>query len=57
MRKIKLLALTLLAWGCCVATASRAADFEFRGKIEPTDDTSRLLAYYVNRFDPEELKL
>ena len=25
--------------------------------IEPTDDTSRLLAYYVNRFAPEELSL
>ncbi|MCR4818028.1 MAG: LmeA family phospholipid-binding protein [Fretibacterium sp.] len=36
------------AWG---------ADFEFNGKIEPADDVSHLLAFYVNRFTPEELKL
>ena len=57
MRTIKLLALTLLVWGCCAAPALWAADFEFRGAIEPADDTARLLAYYVNRFSPEELKL
>lgn len=47
----------LLAWVISAASASWAADFEFRGKIEPVDATSHLLAYYVNRFAPEELKL
>ena len=57
MRTIKLLLLSFLIWSAFSAPAVRAADFEFRGEIRPTDDTSRLLAYYVNRFDPEELKL
>ena len=64
MRTIKLLLLMLpmlLARGGfplpLAASALWAADFEFRGAIEPTDDTSRLLAYYVNRFAPEELTL
>lgn len=34
-----------------------AADFEFRGKIDAQDPTSRLLAYYVKEFTPEELHL
>ena len=41
----------------CTAGAACAADFEFKGSIEPTDATSHLLAYYVNRFTPEELSL
>lgn len=53
----KLFLLTFLAWGCCLAGPSRAADFEFRGAIEPADNTARLLAYYVDRFSPEELEL
>lgn len=57
MKTIKLLLLTILAWGCCTALALEAADFEFRGTIDPSDDTTRLLAYYVNRFSPEELQL
>ena len=57
LRKITPLLLALLAWGCCAAPVLGAADFEFRGTIEPTDDTARLLAYYVNRFNPEELEL
>ncbi|MBR1671489.1 MAG: DUF2993 domain-containing protein [Fretibacterium sp.] len=40
--------LCLPAWG---------ADFEFRGKIEPQDDVSHLLNFYVNRFTPERLEL
>ena len=64
MRTIKLLLLVFLALLAkggfslpLAASALWAADFEFRGAIEPTDDTSRLLAYYVNRFAPEELSL
>ena len=64
MRTIKLLLLILLVFLAkggfslpFAASALWAADFEFRGAIEPTDDTSRLLAYYVNRFAPEELSL
>ena len=64
MRTIKLLLLVFLALLAkggfslpFAASALWAADFEFRGAIEPTDDTSRLLAYYVNRFAPEELSL
>lgn len=47
------LALLCFAW----EGAAAASDFEFRGGIEPKDPTSRLLAFYVNRFTPEELTL
>lgn len=40
-----------------LTTPALAADFEFRGKIDAQDPTSRLLAYYVNEFSPEELLL
>ena len=39
------------------AVPALGADFEFMGKIEAQDPTSRLLAYYVNEFTPEELFL
>jgi hypothetical protein len=42
------MALTASAWG---------ADFEYIGNIEAQDPMSRLLAYYVNEFAPEELCL
>ena len=32
-------------------------DFEFNGTIEPHDATSHLLAFYVNKFTPEEFSL
>ena len=48
--------LFLLAGGP-VCRGAEAADFEFRGSIEPVDDTAHLLAFYVNRFTPEELNL
>jgi hypothetical protein len=38
-------------------TPAWAADFEFRGKIQMQDLTSRLLAYYVDAFTPESLSL
>jgi hypothetical protein len=39
------------------ATPASGADFEYRGKIEARDHVSRLLAYYVDEFTPEELFL
>jgi hypothetical protein len=39
------------------AIPALGADFEFMGKVEAQDPTSRLLAYYVNEFTPEELFL
>ena len=39
------------------ATLASGADFEFAGKIEAQDPISRLLAYYVDEFAPEELFL
>ncbi|MBQ9564775.1 MAG: DUF2993 domain-containing protein [Synergistaceae bacterium] len=51
----KLLGLSLLFWAC--AMPAWGADFEFRGKIEPKDLTSHLLAFYVEKFTPEELRL
>ena len=33
------------------------ADHEFRGRVEPVDFTTRILAYYVEEFSPEELIL
>lgn len=47
---------TLLGIVLLISPAS-AADFEFRGKIDAQDPTSRLLAYYVNEFAPENLFL
>lgn len=44
----------LLSLSCAPAWA---ADFEFRGTIEPIDNASRLLAFYADRFTPEELDL
>ncbi|MDR2523134.1 MAG: DUF2993 domain-containing protein [Synergistaceae bacterium] len=38
-------------------TPAQAADFEFTGKIDARDATSRLLAHYAERFTPEELYL
>lgn len=43
-------ALLLIAASCVFAA-------DFTGSIEPVDDTSRLLAFYVNKFTPEELTL
>ena len=40
----------------CALPAS-GANFEFRGSIEAQDNTSGLLAYYVDKFSPEELFL
>jgi hypothetical protein len=40
----------------CVSPAP-AADFEFRGTVDATDPTSRLLAFYAGKFAPEELSL
>jgi hypothetical protein len=37
--------------------AGQAADFEFTGKIDARDATSRLLAHYAERFTPEDLYL
>ena len=34
-----------------------AAGFSYKGKIEPTNDTSKLLEFYVEKFDPESLEL
>ena len=48
------LCLLCVLWG---AVAAWAADFEYRGAIDPKDATSHLLAFYVHRFTPEELKL
>lgn len=42
---------------CFVAGIACADDFEFIGIIEPSDATSCLLAFYVDRFSPEELRL
>ena len=39
------------------AIPASGAHFEFKGKIEAHDPVSHLLAYYVNRFAPEELFL
>jgi len=39
------------------AAPASGAHFEFVGKIEPHDPVSHLLAYYVYRFNPEELLL
>jgi hypothetical protein len=39
------------------ALSALGADFEFQGKIEAQDPVSRLLAYYVAEFSPEELFL
>jgi len=33
------------------------ADYSYKGKIEPTNDTSQLLKFYVEKFDPESLEL
>lgn len=55
MRFIKVFRFILLL--SLMAAPARAADFEFRGTIEPTDPASRLLAFYANRFTPEELNL
>ena len=54
----KLLGLSLLLLACALpAWGAGRADFEFRGKIEPQDPTSHLLAFYVKKFTPEELNL
>lgn len=39
------------------AAAVSAAEFEYKGKVEPTDISSQLLKYYVERFDPESFEL
>ena len=39
------------------AIPAQGADFEYREKIEAQDGTSYLLAYYVQKFTPEELLL
>ena len=39
------------------AIPGMGADFEFQGKIDAQDPTSRLLAFYVDEFTPEELFL
>ncbi|MCR5347643.1 MAG: DUF2993 domain-containing protein [Fretibacterium sp.] len=47
--------LSVFLLGFCFSAC--AADFEFSGKIEPSDAVSHLLNFYVNRFTPEELNL
>lgn len=44
-----------LRFGTC--SQAWGADFEFKGKIEPADDVSHLLNFYVSRFTPETLDL
>jgi hypothetical protein len=34
-----------------------SADFSYKGKVEPTNDTSLLLKFYVEKFDPESFLL
>lgn len=53
--KLFIFALIIFAFASCEICG--AADFEFRGKIEPKDDVSNLLAFYVQKFTPEELLL
>ena len=56
MKKLMKFSLLFLAWALALSPAW-GADFEFRGKIEPKDATSRLLAFYVEKFKPEEFHL
>ena len=34
-----------------------SANFSYKGKVEPTDITSRLLKFYIEKFDPESSEL
>jgi len=34
-----------------------SADFSYKGKVEPTNETSQLLKFYINKFDPESFLL
>jgi hypothetical protein len=45
-------------WGYGLfAVPAAGANFEFKGKIDAQDPTSRLLAYYIQEFSPEKLSL
>jgi hypothetical protein len=53
LRDVLTLCLSLIFF--CVPASG--ADFEFRGKIDAQDSTSRLLDHYVREFSPEDLFL
>lgn len=55
--KILRCVLLILLWIAMPIAAGSAADFEFRGRIGAQDATSRLLAFYVDEFAPEDLLL
>ena len=49
----------VLIMALCLSFSAPAlsADFSYKGKVEPTDDTSLLLKYYVEKFNPESFEL
>ena len=55
--KFSCCALSFFLWIFALTGFASGADFEFKGTIDAQDPTSRLLAYYVNQFSPEELFL
>ena len=57
MMKVSRCVLSILLWIVMPVVAASAADFEFKGRIDAQDPTSRLLAYYVDEFAPEDLLL
>ena len=42
---------------CLLFSSPAFSAFSYKGKIEPTNDTSKLLKFYVEKFDPESFEL
>ena len=57
MRTCAIICIFVLCFANVLAVPASGAHFEFRGRIEPHDPVSHLLAYYVDQFTPEELFL